>query len=101
MNRATTGEADGEGLVVAVAERDQLPGTIPDALQCLDDDGTLDTSTTDRTSDVAIFVDGHRGAWKPRTRTFDIDDSSNGYLLALLPPAVKVSQDFTHVSRLL
>ena len=65
-------------------------------VQGLGDDGALDAPTGDRPDDLAVLADGHGGARLPRAGSLDVDHSSERHALALLAPAIEITQEILH-----
>src|SRR6478736_2868318 len=96
VDRAAAGEADGEGLVVAVAERDEAGRAGGEDVQRFGDDGTLDTAAADRAGDLAGVADGHRRPRFTRSGALDVDHPRECDLVPRGSPTIDVVEDVTH-----
>src|SRR4051812_10637918 len=97
VDRAATGEADGEGLVVGVAERDDTPLTLTrEHLERGGDHRALDAAAGDRAGDLAVVAHRHGRAGITRRRALQRDDARHRHAVAAGAPALDVVQDLFH-----
>src|SRR5262245_1555786 len=89
-------QADGERLVVAVAEGDDPRlGLARQHGECLGGHGPLHAPATHAAGDLTTLADRHRRPWSAWTGPLDVDDPRHGDPLALRLPAVDVVEDLT------
>ncbi len=100
VDGAPTGEADREGLVVAVAERHHAPVSLFEHAECLDDDSTFDAATRHGARDLAVLGDCHGRAGQSWARPLEVDHTRDRHAFALPLPAFEVVEYLFHSSPL-
>ena len=96
VDGAATGEADREGVVVAVAERHEPTVAGRQHVERLADHRALDAAARHRADHLAVATHGHRGARIARTRPLEVDHPGPGHRLSLLLPTGQVAQEIPH-----
>ena len=90
VDHATTGQTDGEGFVVGVAEPDEAGLAGFEHVERLEHDRAFDASPRDGAGHTAIRVDDHRGARSSGSRAIGSHDAGERNAVTVASPALNV-----------
>mgnify|MGYP003386155459 CR=1 FL=1 len=96
VDGATTRQAHGERLIIAVAERHHAPVARGEHVEGLHDHGPLDAASGNRAGYLAVLGDGHRCTRETGPGTLQVHHARYRNTLPLAAPALEVFQDLPH-----